>query len=191
MYYRVGGKVMGVLNDYDLSSLASSANPLSNKRTGTIPFMAIDLLKEDGQDGKVKHLYRHDMESLIYVFIWISLQYKDGKPLNPGPLDSWAKVDARGFAAKKMSFLFVGEVPDDTNNYMLVSELMEFLLQEIQTHGRLKRAKVCARVRLIGASTETVKDDARRAMEALDCELEKEGDEDLYNRFLSRIPSVN
>ncbi|KAI6138070.1 hypothetical protein BKA82DRAFT_4250151 [Pisolithus tinctorius] len=108
MYYRVGGKVMGVLNDYDLSSLASSANPLSNKRTGTIPFMAIDLLKEDGQDGKVKHLYRHDMESLIYVFIWISLQYKDGKPLNPGPLDSWAKVDARGFAAKKMSFLFVG-----------------------------------------------------------------------------------
>ncbi|KAF9230681.1 hypothetical protein BU15DRAFT_31356, partial [Melanogaster broomeanus] len=36
-----------------------------------IPFMAIDLLEAPGQDGKVKHLYRHDMESFIWVFVWI------------------------------------------------------------------------------------------------------------------------
>ncbi|KIJ09868.1 hypothetical protein PAXINDRAFT_42733, partial [Paxillus involutus ATCC 200175] len=79
MYYRVDGNVVGVLNDYDLASSASSANPLGNERTGTIPFMAIDLLNADGQVGKVKHLYRHDMESFIWVFVWISIQYKDGK----------------------------------------------------------------------------------------------------------------
>ncbi|KAI5987340.1 hypothetical protein F5J12DRAFT_787089 [Pisolithus orientalis] len=47
--------------------------------TGTMPFMAIDLLQKDGQDGKVKHQYHHDIESFIYIFIWISLQYKDSK----------------------------------------------------------------------------------------------------------------
>ncbi|KAI6002251.1 hypothetical protein F5J12DRAFT_708917, partial [Pisolithus orientalis] len=61
MYYRVDSKVMGVLNNYDLSSLTSSANPLGNEWTGMILFMAIDLLKEDGQDGRVEHLYHHDM----------------------------------------------------------------------------------------------------------------------------------
>ncbi|KAF9232204.1 hypothetical protein BU15DRAFT_35323, partial [Melanogaster broomeanus] len=69
MYYRRSDThrtVVGVLNDYDLASLASQKNPLGNERTGTIPFMAIDLAA-DGQDGKVKHLYRHDMESFIWV----------------------------------------------------------------------------------------------------------------------------
>ncbi|KAF9235693.1 hypothetical protein BU15DRAFT_37173, partial [Melanogaster broomeanus] len=64
------------LNDYDLASLASQKDPLGNERTGTIPFMAIDLLEAPGQDGKVKHLYRHDMESFIWVFVWICFQYK-------------------------------------------------------------------------------------------------------------------
>ncbi|KIK72565.1 hypothetical protein PAXRUDRAFT_836425, partial [Paxillus rubicundulus Ve08.2h10] len=79
MYYREEGKVVGVLNDYDLASLASSQTPLGNKRTGTMPFMAIELLATDGQDGKVEHLYRHDMESFIWVFIWIYLQFKNGQ----------------------------------------------------------------------------------------------------------------
>ncbi|KIJ13613.1 hypothetical protein PAXINDRAFT_44426, partial [Paxillus involutus ATCC 200175] len=68
----------GVLIDFDLASLATSVNPLGNRQTGTIPFMAINL-PEGGQDGKVKHLYRHDMESFIWAFIWFCCQYKDGK----------------------------------------------------------------------------------------------------------------
>ncbi|KAF9245413.1 hypothetical protein BU15DRAFT_34896, partial [Melanogaster broomeanus] len=71
MYYRFNAKVIGVLNDYDLAPLTSSENPLGYERTGTIPFMAIDLLDANGQDGAVRHLYRHDMESFIWVFIWI------------------------------------------------------------------------------------------------------------------------
>ncbi|KAF9235702.1 hypothetical protein BU15DRAFT_37615, partial [Melanogaster broomeanus] len=53
--------IMGALNDYDLASLASQESPSGNKRTGTILFMAIDLLEAPIQDGKLKHLYRHDM----------------------------------------------------------------------------------------------------------------------------------
>ncbi|KAF9245409.1 hypothetical protein BU15DRAFT_31663, partial [Melanogaster broomeanus] len=77
MYYRFDGNVIGILNDYDLASLTSSKHPLGYEQTGTIPFMAIDLLDANGRDGKVERLYRHDMESFIWVFIWICLQSKD------------------------------------------------------------------------------------------------------------------
>ncbi|KIN94639.1 hypothetical protein M404DRAFT_1008200, partial [Pisolithus tinctorius Marx 270] len=153
MYYRVDSKVMGVLNDYDLSSLTSSANPLGNERTGTILFMAIDLLEEDGQDGRVEHLYRHDMESFIYVFIWISLQYKDGKSLNPGPLDSWAKVDARESAMKKICFLTSTEVPEDINNELLVLHLVGFLARKIYTRVEFKLCKRIAQAHLEEATS--------------------------------------
>ncbi|KAF9241604.1 hypothetical protein BU15DRAFT_36436, partial [Melanogaster broomeanus] len=63
--------LMGILNDFDLASLTTSDKPLGNERTGTIPFMAIHLLRQNGQDGKVKHLYRHDMESFIWAYIWL------------------------------------------------------------------------------------------------------------------------
>ncbi|KIK91783.1 hypothetical protein PAXRUDRAFT_13600 [Paxillus rubicundulus Ve08.2h10] len=65
MYYRVNDKVVGMLNGYDLASLASRHNPLGNKQTGTMLFMAINLLATDSQDGEVEHLYHHDMESFI------------------------------------------------------------------------------------------------------------------------------
>ncbi|KAG1775180.1 hypothetical protein EV702DRAFT_1007960, partial [Suillus placidus] len=71
MWYRKNGKLIGVLNDYDLSSLADDLGPLGEERTGTVPFMALDLLSAKAQRGEVKHLYRHDLESFICVFIWI------------------------------------------------------------------------------------------------------------------------
>ncbi|KAI6158190.1 hypothetical protein BKA82DRAFT_131896 [Pisolithus tinctorius] len=190
MYYRVDGKVMGVLNDYDLSSLTTSANSLGNEPTGTIPFMAIDLLKKDGQDGRVEHLYRHDMESLIYVFIWISLQYKDGKLIKRGPLRSWAKVNARG-CAEKNYFLTNPEVPLGTNNRNLVFRLVAFLSQRLNTRDRLKIAKDIAQLDLEDARSETAIEDARKAIAELDRNLEEQPDSDMFDAFLSKIPSVN
>ena len=54
--------------------------PSGNERTGTIPFMAIDLLEKEAIQGKVQHLYQHDAESLIWVLAWVCLRYEDGKP---------------------------------------------------------------------------------------------------------------
>ncbi|KAG1805973.1 uncharacterized protein BJ212DRAFT_1437720, partial [Suillus subaureus] len=71
MWYWKDGKRIGVLNDYDLSSLANDQGPRGNERTGTVPFMALDLLSVKGQRGEVKHLYRHDLESFIWCFAWI------------------------------------------------------------------------------------------------------------------------
>ncbi|KAJ8584443.1 hypothetical protein M405DRAFT_692892, partial [Rhizopogon salebrosus TDB-379] len=65
------GNLLGVLNDYDLSSLRITQGPQGNERTGTVPFMALELLTKEGQRGEVKYSYRHDLESFMWVLPWV------------------------------------------------------------------------------------------------------------------------
>ncbi|KAG2149127.1 uncharacterized protein EDB93DRAFT_1250051 [Suillus bovinus] len=106
MWYWKDGKRMGVLNDYDLSSLANDPGPRGNERTGTVPFMALDLLTEEGQRGQVKHLYRHDLESFMWCFAWICFRYENGVllPQKYRLLDEWATLDAVACGEKKYYF---------------------------------------------------------------------------------------
>ncbi|KAJ2916659.1 hypothetical protein MD484_g3732, partial [Candolleomyces efflorescens] len=53
------------LRDYDLGG------PAFIGRTGTPPFMAIDLLNEITPP----HVYRHELESLFYTLLWSALHY--------------------------------------------------------------------------------------------------------------------
>jgi len=108
MYYRTkDGTLMGVLNDYDLSSLSTTTGPQGNERTGTVPFMALDLLTAEGQRGEIKHLYRHDLESFVWVLVWICLRYRIGVllPDTFRPLDLWATVGAERCGKEKDYFL--------------------------------------------------------------------------------------
>ncbi|KAH7903117.1 hypothetical protein BJ138DRAFT_1120710 [Hygrophoropsis aurantiaca] len=112
MYYKnPQGDLKGVLNDYDLASLADQIGPKGNERTGTIPFMALELLTWEALEGRVTHLYRHDVESFVWVLAWVSLRYKDGhlRPNAPRPLDAWAKRDAIECYEKKSGFLSHGQ----------------------------------------------------------------------------------
>ncbi|KAF8156125.1 hypothetical protein B0H34DRAFT_618675, partial [Crassisporium funariophilum] len=65
------GTVKGILNDWDMASYVEANNeiPLSTAthRTGTIPFMACDLLADDDPPP---HLFRHDLESFYYILVW-------------------------------------------------------------------------------------------------------------------------
>ncbi|OAX30693.1 hypothetical protein K503DRAFT_788297, partial [Rhizopogon vinicolor AM-OR11-026] len=106
VYKSRSNKWIGVLNDYDLSS--THDGPRGNERTGTIPFMAIELLEEDAIEGKVEHLYRHDAESLIWVLTWVCLRYEDGKLRNNRPFNQWLKQDANGCREKKNDFMNSG-----------------------------------------------------------------------------------
>jgi hypothetical protein len=117
MWYEKDGILMGVLNDYDLSSLARAQGPQENERTGTVPFMALDLLTPKGQGGEIKHLYRHDLESFIWVLVWVCLRYKDGTLLTFNrPFDDWATKDAVT-VGEKYYFLdnFLAFKPKDTD----------------------------------------------------------------------------
>ncbi|KAG2351920.1 hypothetical protein BDR07DRAFT_1440809 [Suillus spraguei] len=106
MVYWWNGQWIGVLNDYDLSSIERDG-PSGKERTGTVPFVAIDLLAKDAILGKVTHLYRHDAESLVWVLVWVCLRYQGGKLLRNGRLlDDWLKVDAPRCEEKKSAFIW-------------------------------------------------------------------------------------
>jgi hypothetical protein len=78
--------------------------PSGQERTGTAPFMAIDLLTEESIEGKVQHLYQHDAESFLWVFAWVCLRYEGGRLLRKGrPLDEWLKPDAIQCHDKKLA----------------------------------------------------------------------------------------
>ncbi|KAH9889565.1 hypothetical protein C8Q73DRAFT_737327, partial [Cubamyces lactineus] len=76
-----GDLFCAVLNDWDLGIDAKDANLTHTGLavTGTVPFMAIDLLTQEALDGKVAVLYRHDLEAFIWVLVWAVCCYDNGK----------------------------------------------------------------------------------------------------------------
>jgi hypothetical protein len=77
MFHRNDGKLYGVLNDFDLAvRLNESPRSTSKQRTGTKPYMAIDLLVAEPP----VHLPRHDLESFLYVLVCLTCQI-EGSPL--------------------------------------------------------------------------------------------------------------
>ncbi|KAI9779875.1 MAG: hypothetical protein M1816_003322 [Peltula sp. TS41687] len=57
----------GILIDLDLAKELGSGPSGARHRTGTMEFMAIEVLKG------VSHTYRHDLESFFYVFLWVCI----------------------------------------------------------------------------------------------------------------------
>ncbi|RPB18690.1 hypothetical protein L211DRAFT_747477, partial [Terfezia boudieri ATCC MYA-4762] len=61
-----GTQVYGSLIDLDYAvDTTSSGSCGATDRTGTYPFIAINILR-----GREPHRYRHDIESLLYVLLW-------------------------------------------------------------------------------------------------------------------------
>ncbi|KAF8982466.1 hypothetical protein BDQ17DRAFT_1226447, partial [Cyathus striatus] len=57
----------GTLNDWDLAYVRETEGKgPAKERTGTLPFMARELLEEPGQ----QRLYRHEVESFIWVITY-------------------------------------------------------------------------------------------------------------------------
>ncbi|SRR5258708_2771306 len=79
----------GRLIDLDLSSISDEAQyvPEDVPLTFSTPFLALDLLRATTPQ---RHLYRHDLESFYWSFVWIvlnQLQSKNTKSL----LEAWRK----------------------------------------------------------------------------------------------------
>ncbi|KAF8826606.1 hypothetical protein HHX47_DHR5000366 [Lentinula edodes] len=106
MYRRIDGKVYGVLNDFDLSSRVRDMDngPSSNQRTGTRPFMSLDLLNPVWKGG---HFYRHDLESLFYIILCLACRYQaPGMPApEPRPYSRWFSGTDREVLTDKNMFL--------------------------------------------------------------------------------------
>ncbi|KAF5358746.1 hypothetical protein D9757_012244 [Collybiopsis confluens] len=107
MLRRVGGKVYGVLNDFNLSSfLPLRDEPSSKWRTGTRPYMSRDLLAEGWCGGP---LYRHDLESLFYIMLILCCHYKSpdkALPFKDWPYKMWFTSDDATVAVQKVNLFF-------------------------------------------------------------------------------------
>jgi hypothetical protein len=86
----------GVLNDFDLATLAEQPSPSGSERTGTIPFMALDLIHPEHPPGSAKHEYRHDHESFVWTLYWIFGTFKNGRelPKRPARFERWVTGDS-------------------------------------------------------------------------------------------------
>jgi serine/threonine protein kinase len=63
------GDPKGRLIDMDLGKELNSVPSGASHRTGTMQFMAIEVLQGKG------HTYRHNLELFFYVFIWMCIRY--------------------------------------------------------------------------------------------------------------------
>ncbi|KAF8068621.1 hypothetical protein FPV67DRAFT_1415344 [Lyophyllum atratum] len=91
---------MGVLNDFDLAVLAG-VRIFGGERTGTVPFMARELLTREYYDGKVERRYRHDLESFIWVLVIVTLEQSASYE---GSLKKWQTGDYNTCRAAKTDF---------------------------------------------------------------------------------------
>jgi serine/threonine protein kinase len=124
MLHRIEGKLYGVLNDFDLALRLSEGEPLSTSkhwRTGTKPYMAIDLLVSDPP----YHLYRHDLESFLYVLVFLTCRTEGSS------LSLWKHAAMEDLRDKKNTAILDGFPP--THDHF-----EQFLLQIIGITGMFR-----------------------------------------------------
>ncbi|KAK0478803.1 hypothetical protein IW261DRAFT_1337140, partial [Armillaria novae-zelandiae] len=116
----VDGSIRGVLNDFDLSSLRSATGASSTQRTGTLAYMAYELLSSDENGQPPKHLYRHDVESVFYVILLLLCRYKfvgtqsssqEARRKVASPFDHWYTLTRAQLKTEKGYFLLRGASP--------------------------------------------------------------------------------
>ncbi|KAF8915051.1 hypothetical protein CPB85DRAFT_1433253 [Mucidula mucida] len=115
--------VYGVLNDMDLSSDLNDLEDLkatSLRRTGTPPFMAIDLLGKDSHQPE--HIYRHDLESLFYVMLILFARYE---------FIAAEPNDDRGERLVKRRKAPLGEWFDPTLSWDILAEKKQYFITDI------------------------------------------------------------
>jgi hypothetical protein len=98
------GKPHGVLTDWDLATVKELGEHHGDRRTGTIPFMAIDILCDDFWKGKIPRVYRHELEGYMWILPWVFLQWKAGKHVPHQLLSAWKTSDITQVAGLKSIF---------------------------------------------------------------------------------------
>jgi hypothetical protein len=123
LMFRQGAKrKIGVLNDFDLSTKLNVVSETTNLfRTGTQPFMALDLL-ETGKN--VQHLPRHDLESFFYVLLWHTSRYEAGKLVESPPLDHWAQLPYLELRRAKKDLISDSALPSLTSTWSEFTSVM-------------------------------------------------------------------
>jgi hypothetical protein len=108
LYWDKDGNVKGVLNDWDMAEFTDSdeerdLTTAAHYRTGTPPFMAVDLLCM--KDQTCRHSFRHELESLFYILLWAALHYDVVNKIRYNTLDvveKWQGTVTEIYTAKSL-----------------------------------------------------------------------------------------
>jgi hypothetical protein len=169
MYDKVNGD-SGILNDYDLAILEGrSDRPSGTDRTGTIPFMALDLLTDHAWEGNITRHYRHDCESFAWVLFWICCRYHDGKEIRNAPLGEFITDDYKQCFKEKYTLNSRLENIRPTTSYQVFWRAsVEFVTQFLDARNdreREARQSNCSLKKLREPTVDEVLKNCRKALE--------------------------
>ncbi len=104
----------GVLTDFDLPAVSWRRHVLETDRTGTIPFMALDLLSDRYGEKNVTRRYHHELEAFVWTLPFVFLAFDNGK-LDPKNrfIEHWITSDYNTCRINKVDFIY-GVGDDDT-----------------------------------------------------------------------------
>ncbi|KAL1725822.1 hypothetical protein EV714DRAFT_220517 [Schizophyllum commune] len=112
MSRRVDGQAVGVLNDWDLACFVNehgiSEAATTQHRTGTGPFMALDLqyVTANGKLVPQYHRYYHDLEALFWLLVWAVLHFDiTNKRRLECKMPQWGEGSWSDAASFKTSFI--------------------------------------------------------------------------------------
>ncbi|EKM48456.1 uncharacterized protein PHACADRAFT_202791 [Phanerochaete carnosa HHB-10118-sp] len=149
------GEPFFILNDFDLATFVKDngmrLHPASSKhRTGTLPFMAVEILLDMDKPVaaaktrrvglQIAHRLRHDWESLLWVALWCMLTMDpdvSGTELEPqivSFLSDWETGEFRNIANAKITIIY-----NATNVYDLVPLRFRSLIPWIKRWCRILR----------------------------------------------------
>ncbi|KAJ7447075.1 hypothetical protein B0H11DRAFT_2290250 [Mycena galericulata] len=107
MFRTDGDNIYGVLRESDATLPLTALPSLSKRRAGTKLFIAIDLLAPNPP----VHLYRHDLESFLYVLVFLTCQIKGSK------LAQWDYLEMKVLQSVKHSTFTWREFPPPHANF--------------------------------------------------------------------------
>lgn len=133
-------KKCGVLMDYDLAILRWKPRIPGSDRTGTIPFMALDLLSKDYWDGQITRRHHHELESFIWILPYVFLLYDGGRRYSNEHVDGWVTSSYKRCRQLKADFcIFLpkpsGVQPDFELQWPLAVDLCRGLIREYVNRG--------------------------------------------------------
>jgi serine/threonine protein kinase len=147
-----------ILNDFDLAGQEQAEDhPVSGTstrhRTGTLPFMAIELLRK----ADTGHRLEHDLESLFYVAVWWAVEGTNSQRHHATAVrrmislkKDWNKGTVKDIAATKKEFLTSPleiELSPDFNSVWIVLMRLQYLfgrsefLKKLQEDARMAAAR--------------------------------------------------
>ncbi|KAJ8507767.1 hypothetical protein ONZ45_g9880 [Pleurotus djamor] len=102
MYHPVTHR--GVLTDFDLSILQWEDRVVGCDRTGTVPFMALALLKDEYWNGGIQRYYHHEMEAFIWCLPFVCLGGFAAGSERHEVITEWVAADATQCRRLKLDF---------------------------------------------------------------------------------------